>query len=171
MKMLTDFLVRFNELLVSIEKTALFLVVTAMVGASFLQVVLRNTCSFGFVWMDEGLKMGVLWAAFLGAVLATEYQSHLSLDILTQGASPRNQRRLQVVAALALAAVCTLLLVAAVQFIKVVSKPNGGLLADAVPTWWFHLIIPYFCAVSVFRSGLTIFGLRTHTLPQGPHSA
>lgn len=69
-----------TRILSRMERSLLVFLVGVMVVLAFLQVVLRNLFSTGLLWADPLLRYIVLWAGFLGAVLATEQAAHFRID-------------------------------------------------------------------------------------------
>ena len=72
----------FDRWLARTEGIALVLFLGAMVGVSFLQVILRNVFQSGIDGADVLLRHGVLWVALLGASLATRQARHIRIDII-----------------------------------------------------------------------------------------
>lgn len=74
-----------------------FLMTMILLGT--VQALLRNVATIGegiqwandllteLVWIDEFLKKGTLWLAFLGASLATREERHIAIDVLPRIAS------------------------------------------------------------------------------------
>lgn len=73
-----------ENVLAKIEAGIIAFFVSTMVLLAFLQVVLRNVFSFGFLWADPLLRYMVVWVGFLGAVLATKEEKHLGIDFLNR---------------------------------------------------------------------------------------
>jgi len=78
-----------EDLFVRLETALIILFLSVMIVLSFLQVILRNFFSFGFLWADPLLRYLVVWVGFLGAVVATKEEKHLGIDFLTRMLSPR----------------------------------------------------------------------------------
>ena len=64
------------------EKSGVVLLLSVMVGLSFLQVILRLLFSTSLLWADTFLRHLVLWAGLLGACVAASDGTHFALDIL-----------------------------------------------------------------------------------------
>ena len=78
-----------SNALLWIERSLIVILLTMMCTLAFLQVILRNAFSFGFLWADPLLRYMVLWVGFLGAVLATREGKHFAVDFLNRFLSPR----------------------------------------------------------------------------------
>lgn len=103
--------------LASVERLLLVVMLAAMVLLAFLQVILRNFFSFGFLWADPLLRYLVLWVGFLGAVLATHSERHFGIEFLNRFLSGRRLHAVKTVISLFATAVAFLLSQAAFQFL------------------------------------------------------
>ncbi|MBW1813319.1 MAG: TRAP transporter small permease subunit, partial [Deltaproteobacteria bacterium] len=82
MKNLISRLTSINQFFILFEKVLLTTLLFSMIVLSFGQVVARNLFSTGFIWVDQMLRLEVLWVAFIGAALATEFNQHIKIDFL-----------------------------------------------------------------------------------------
>ncbi|MFH1888246.1 MAG: TRAP transporter small permease, partial [Pseudomonadota bacterium] len=116
-----------------------------MIFLSFGQVVARNIFSTGFMWVDEVLRIQVLWLTFLGAGLAAEYNRHVKIDVLAHlmGGSSAT-KVVDTMAQIVALVVCVLLFLGAVEFIRVERMYSSSVLIRGVPDWLFRVVIPYF---------------------------
>ncbi|MDY6822824.1 MAG: TRAP transporter small permease [Thermodesulfobacteriota bacterium] len=150
--------------LVLAEKILLCLLLFSMILISFAQVVMRNIFSFGFVWINDMLRVEVIWIAFIGASLAAEYGRHLRIDILPHLLkSPRLQRATDAAANAFTAAVSILLLIAAVQYIALIKPHSAASPLLNISEWIFRLVIPYAFAAMAVRCIVYIFKKRDTT--------
>ncbi len=106
-----------ENVFVGIETALIIVFLTVMIVLSFLQVVLRNVFSFGFLWADPLLRYLVVWVGFLGAVVATKEEKHLGIDFLTRMLKPRALHAVKTVVDGFAAAVAFILTRAAFQFV------------------------------------------------------
>src|SRR6056297_1165147 len=107
-----------HRYLIRIEKTVLCLLLFSMILLSFSQVILRNFFSFGFIWANEALRTEVIWIAFIGAALATEYNRHIRIDIVSRLIHRETtQKSINILNGLFTAVVSALLFVAAVKYV------------------------------------------------------
>jgi C4-dicarboxylate transporter DctQ subunit len=67
-----------------LESSLIIILLGVMVILAFLQVILRNLFSFGFLWADPLLRYMVMWVGFLGAVIATREEKHFGVDFVTR---------------------------------------------------------------------------------------
>ena len=69
---------QFEDYIVKAEKGLVVLLIFAMVGMSFTQVLLRLLLHSGIVWLDPLMRHMVVWAGLTGAALAARYGSHFA---------------------------------------------------------------------------------------------
>lgn len=138
-----------------LEGLLLVAFLAAMVGLSFLQVILRNLFQTSLPNADILLRHLVLWVAFFGASLATQGGRHIRIDLLPKFVRGRWRALLEVAAQGGAAGVSALLTRAAFRFVWV-EREAGGLLMAGVPTWAFQVILPIGLLLITFR-----FSLRT----------
>lgn len=132
---------RLDALLNKAEGALLILLLVVMLVLAFLQVVLRNFFSSGFLWADIVLRHLVLWIGFLGAALATSQERHISIDAITRFLSPRLKHAMHVVTNLFAAVVCYYLMTASITFIRSEVEAGTTVYAD-IPGWYAEVIIP-----------------------------
>lgn len=143
----------FSNALSVVERSLVVTLLSVMVLLAFLQVILRNYFSTGFLWADPFLRHMVLWVGFLGASLATQNEKHISMDILTRYASPKVANIVRILTNLFAATVCTVLANAGWTFLKSEMQSGGYLLtigSTEFPAWWFQVVIPAcFCLLAI----------------------
>jgi TRAP-type C4-dicarboxylate transport system permease small subunit len=169
-------LVRLNAVLLAVERGALVLLFSLMIGLAFAQVVLRNVFSLGLVWGDPVLRNAVLWLGFIGASLATQQDKHIRIDLLGRYLKPRAAAVVGFVTDLFALAVCLLLADASRTFVMNEIEFHDTLVTIAgveVPTWWSQVILPAgFLLIAlriVVRSVLRLGGqIPADSLPGGP---
>ncbi len=136
-----NFVKKVSDILASVERWLLVILLAVMVVLSFLQVFLRNAFSFGFLWADPLLRYAVMWVGFLGAALASNEEKHFGIDFLNRYLPPRWHHIVKAIV-LSFACVVTFLLTrASIQFIL------DGIDADEkdlfeLPKRLFFAIIP-----------------------------
>ncbi len=150
---------RMHKGVIFCEKSVVLMLLFTMILLSFGQVVARNIFSTGFMWVDEVLRLQVLWLTFLGAGLAAEYNRHVKIDVLGHLLGGSTATKVvdslgQLVALL----VCVLLTMGAVEFIRVEAQYSSSAIFRGIPDWVFRIVIPYFffsmairCLINVRR--------------------
>lgn len=137
----TDILDRFDSLLGKGESALLVLIIAVMVGLSSVQLFLRMAFDFGFEWADIMVRQMVLWLGFVGGALATHRGRHIAIDAARKLLPPRKGAALRAFTSLVAAGITTILVNAAVTFIKDEIDSETTVFGD-VPSWPFQLIIP-----------------------------
>ena len=122
---------------------AFFLVLSliVMVLLAFLQVVLRNVFSTGFLWADTFLRYLVVWVGFFGAAMATKEERHISIEIFTKFVSPIKKNIIVIITSLFAAIVCYYMFLASLQFLFI-SLPEDVVVFEKIPLSYFMSIIP-----------------------------
>lgn len=150
-----------NLWLVRFEKTLICVLLFSMAGLSFVQVILR-LFSTGFMWIETLLRIEVLWVAFVGASLATEFHQHIRIDLLTGFIKKENTRiRVQVISHLFAFFICALLFASCVVYFSFVRMNTTATLFRGIPDWAFQLVIGYCFFVMTIRYALHLVqGIR-----------
>jgi C4-dicarboxylate transporter, DctQ subunit len=141
------------------EKILLVFFFSLIILLSFIQVILREFFSYGWLWADTFLRHLVLWVGFLGAALAAGKEKHFVIDIAKK-LFPEKWRLCIEIITNSCAMVCLYFLSqAAIRFIKD-DMTSGSILFRihdmAVPSYWMNAIIP-----AGFILLLIHFGLNT----------
>ncbi|MDD4004740.1 MAG: TRAP transporter small permease [Elusimicrobiaceae bacterium] len=145
MKNFLNLLYKAENRIVSAEKTALAVLLCAMIAGSFVQVVLRLAFSSGVLWMDPLLRYFTLWAGFIGAALAAHENKHFALDVTAKLFKGAAGRAVFYIANSLTVIVCAVLADAAVKFIRMEAETGTTLFrigGFSVPAQWFELILP-----------------------------
>jgi TRAP-type C4-dicarboxylate transport system permease small subunit len=132
---------RVDSLLNKFESALLVLFLGVMIVLAFLQVVLRNAFSEGFLWADILLRHLVLWIGFLGAAIATSNDRHINIDAITRFLPSRQKASARVLTYFFAALVCYFLFDASISYIRL-EMELGSTVYDAMPAWYAQIIIP-----------------------------
>lgn len=127
-----------------LEKTATGMAVfllLSLVVLSFIQVVLRNLFSMGLNLVEEFMRNGVLWIAFVGAVLTTLRGKHISIDILPRLLKSTSKKILLWILSVLASIICLVLSWLAISFIRLEIE-TGSTIGGVFPAWIIELIIP-----------------------------
>jgi TRAP-type C4-dicarboxylate transport system permease small subunit len=161
MSKIFDLLDAANLYLVRFEKIIVFVVLMLMITVAFGQVVVRNLFSFGFMWADQVMRSSVLWVAFIGAALATNYIRHIRVDVFPRYLTGRKQMIAEVSAVVLLMVACVFFAIAAMDYLMVQRKSSLNLLLFGIPDWTMIAVIPYFFIITVFRCIINIRNIIT----------
>ena len=85
---------KIDRVLNAVRVTALVVILSATICMCTMNIVLRylikgSAALRPFPWVDELMRMGTIWIAFLAAGLGVKEGSHVSLESLTERAFPR----------------------------------------------------------------------------------
>jgi TRAP-type C4-dicarboxylate transport system permease small subunit len=148
-------LLKLNEIVGKIEGFFLCFFLMTMVILAFVQVVARNVFNEGIPWADTVVRLMVLWVGFLGACLATKLDQHLTMEVLTKYMSERVKHASAVIVKIFAIAVCCLLFLASLKFLKNEASSNEQFL-HLFPLWWAESIIPITFVLIPFHLLFTI---------------
>ncbi|MFA6584381.1 MAG: TRAP transporter small permease subunit [Elusimicrobiaceae bacterium] len=160
MKKISALVFTAENYLVTAEKAALAALLFAMIGGSFLQVVLRLGFSKGILWMDPLLRYCTLWAGFIGAALAARESKHFSLDLAAKIFKGKSSK-IAACAGYAVSAVLAgFLCQAALKFVAMERQSGSELFSIGsfgVPAAWCEAILPIGFALVILHSALNIW--------------
>ena len=128
---------RAEDLLARAEGAALVALLGVMVTLAFAQVVLRHFGD-GLLWGETLLKQLVMWTGFLGAALAARAEKNFAWEAAHLGTPEKWKAPLRLIASLAGAVVCALMLQAAWRY-AADDKAAGSVLTTigslSIPSW------------------------------------
>lgn len=152
-----DFLNKLDQIISSLTKGVIVIILSCMLVMSLVQILLRNFYGMGIEWGDIFLRHLVLWIGFLGAIIATGENRHISMEIITKFISDKPKKILSLLISLFVIYICLLLSNAAFEFL-IEEKNSGSILFLNIPTWYFITIIPigYFLIAVRFFISLTV---------------
>ncbi len=143
------FIKQIDRFLAGIEAFGVTLILSVMIGLTFVQVILRNLFSGGILWADLMVRQLVLWVGFLGASLAVRESKHIAIDFLPHFLPASFKKPVRFFTHIAAAVVSALLARAAFSFVRF-EQEGGSILFLDIPVWWFQVILPYgFCVIAV----------------------
>ncbi|MFH1830917.1 MAG: TRAP transporter small permease [Pseudomonadota bacterium] len=142
MQKLLNFFKKIDLAFARCVQSLLIILIMAMMFLVAGQVILRNIFSSGIAWADVASRHMVLWAAFLGAMLATRSRQHIAIDALTR-LFPRKSRNFIRIGLDLLACFVAFLLAKAAYAFVLDEKAMGTMLFANVPTWIAQIIIPF----------------------------
>lgn len=132
------------------EDATLIVLLGVMVLLAGLQIVQRNLLAMGWIWIDELLRILVLWLGLVGAVIATRSDRHITIDVLSRWLSEPLQRRLKVLVEIFAAFICAVLCWQGARFV-LMEKSFGATVIGDYPAWLAQSIIPIAFGVMTAR--------------------
>jgi len=140
-----------SRLLAHLEEGALLLLIAAMIVLTCLQIVLRDVWGGGLSWADPLLRVMVLWAGLLGAVVATRMDKHIAIDLASHLLPRSTLRWLRVLRHVFATGVCVVLTWVAVVFVRQEALQGVGQEMAGLASWQLNLIFPLAFAGITFR--------------------
>ena len=110
----------------------------------------RTLNSHSYIWSEETIRYGLLWAAFMGFGLAGVHRQHLRSDLILRLMPRRMAHVAGMLGDLAGLVFCTLLLAGSI--VQLNQLFDTGMLSEAffeIPMWKVYVIVPI---------GATLFG-------------
>jgi TRAP-type C4-dicarboxylate transport system permease small subunit len=141
---------RLQTLLLWIEETILIVLMSAMILLSSTQILLRNAWDSGIAWGDPVLRILVLWVGLLGAMLATRYNKHIRIDILSRYLPGNWKRYSDGLTDMFSAVVCAVLAWHSGRFVHF-EWMDGTEVFTGFPSWIAELILPFGFGVIALR--------------------
>jgi C4-dicarboxylate transporter, DctQ subunit len=157
---------KIEDLLIKFELIILIIMLGTMVLLAFLQVVLRNIFSTGFLWADTFLRYLVVWVGFLGASIAAKEEKHINIDALSRFLKPTLQNIASIITNGVAAVVCYYMFTASIQFIQI-GIPEGTTLFNNISIIYFIIIIPAGFLLMALHFGLRVV-FKTYKAFQKP---
>lgn len=147
----------------AVENVALITLLLSLIGLACAQILLRNAFSIGVPWIDELLRLILLWLAMVGAVAASREHKQIAIDVLSRFFSGPWMRWIELVTSLFTAAVTGILAFYSFRFVQLSREFEDVLLGDW-PAWIFQAILPIafalMCYRYVLRSIRSLLGIR-----------
>lgn len=103
--------------LVAANRWILIVLLLAMAGIIFTNVVLRYTTGDSIIWAEEVARHMMIWVAFLGAGLALRFGGHVAIDNLHRAVSTRMARVMRSLVLLGLSAFFIFMAVASSDYV------------------------------------------------------
>lgn len=138
-----------------VENSLLVLLLASMIGLAGSQIVLRNLFDSGISWSDPVLRVLVLWVGMLGAMIATQQDKHIRIDLLSRYLSPAWCKHAAHLNNLFSAVVCALLAWHSARFVYF-EWQDGSTLVSGLPAWVAESILPFGFAVMALRFTLLL---------------
>lgn len=133
---------QFSRLLERLEEAVLLLLIGAMILLACVQIALRDVWGGGLSWADPLLRVMVLWAGLLGAVVATQMDKHISIDLASHLLPKGIFRWLRVVRSFFCTGVCVVLTWLAIDFVRQEALQSNGQEMAGLASWQLNLIFP-----------------------------
>ncbi len=127
---------------VKIETFLLVFMVLSICMLALMQVILRNFFSFGLLWIDNIIRLSVLWMGIIGASIATSYEKHLSIDIFSRYIPYPYNKYLKSFIDIIAIAVCVILFYASIGYVNMEREAQELIQGTNIPLWIGIIIFP-----------------------------
>lgn len=134
----------------TLENVALITLLFSLIGLACAQILLRNAFSIGLPWIDELLRLILLWLAMIGAVAASREHKQIAIDILSRFLAPHRLRWVELVTSSFTAVVTGALCFYSARFVQQSYEFEDQLLGDW-PAWLFQIILPIGFGLMAYR--------------------
>ena len=156
---------KIDRVLNTIRVVALVVILVAVIGMCTMNIVLRYLIKGvatlrPFPWVDELMRMGTIWIAFLAAGLGVKEGSHVSLESLTEKIFPAGVTKILRKIAL-LVVLVTLAALIYYGVLTTMRQSRSYLQNIRISNGWFYAAIPVGCAY-LFYDFLLIFIFGKH---------
>lgn len=125
-----------------------FVLMLAMVGIIFGQVIARYAFSNSLTWSEELGRYLFVWMTFLGTALAVRNRSHVALDVLIGKLPPYLQKSVIAFGYLTMMALAGVMIYAAVNMMTMGSRQVSAALQ--IPMRWVYMVLPVSGVMIIF---------------------
>ena len=144
----TGILARLGRAGTAVENALLVLLLCAMMLLAVGQIVLRIFFNSGLIWVDELLKILVLWIALVASVAASRSRRHLRIDVLSRYVPERYARVPGVIVDAFAACMCGLIAWYSAEYVLL--SLGDTVLLDT-PAWLAHGVLPIAFLLMCYR--------------------
>ena len=149
----------------SLEEYSLVVVLFSMIILSVMQIIMRNFMGSSFIWIDEVLRISVLWICLLGSMIASKGNNHIAIDIASHYVPEKFNRLLLAFVGLFTATVCAVMAYESGLFVLDVYKYEADASVGSVPLWMFQTILPLAFTVISLRYFMFSLSAIANRLP------
>ena len=131
------------------EDTLLVVLLSSLIGLGTFQIAMRNFGGSSPAWVEELLRIFVLWLAMTGAMAAARSANHITIDLVSRMVAPRARHAIALLSSLFTAAVSLTVAYYCLEFVKI-EYEFGSTVLKGVSAWIVQLIMPVgFAAIAV----------------------
>ena len=136
--------------LLRLEDAFLLVLVATIILLPILQIFSRLFDWQGLLWADQAVRLGVLWLALTGAMIASRHQKHIRIDLLQHFEDTRWYGWVQRVTHLCTAIICAVIAWYCAGLV-IADYGYGDTAFVGLPLWICEAIIPVAFAVIALR--------------------
>ena len=97
---------RLERALLFVEETVSVLLLAAVLGLMFVQVVARYLFDAPLFWSDELGRYCYVWMSFIAAIALVGRRAHIRIDLINRFFGPRGRRAVEMLATLIVVGTC-----------------------------------------------------------------
>lgn len=127
---------RLHRGLVWLEQCLAVLILVAILGTMFAQVVARYVFRTPFSWSEELSRLGLIWMTFLAAAYVMSQRRHLAVDLWAARCSAIGRARADLFVDSVVAFTCLLLFFGSLPFVWFVHPVGSPALGIAKSLWY-----------------------------------
>lgn len=146
------------------EKFLVIGLILTMLSLAALDIVLRFFNIGAIVWLPKFLRLGVLWLALLGALIATKTNEHIRVDLINR--MVKNPKYLDIIALFFAGIISFILVLPTYNFVVMAYEYEDKFFAN-VPLWIMQVLMPLTFALM----GVRFFKLAFKTIVKKSNSS
>ncbi|MBL8890872.1 MAG: TRAP transporter small permease [Planctomycetaceae bacterium] len=127
---------RLHRSVVWLEQCLAVLILVAILGTMFAQVVARYVFRAPFSWSEELSRLGLIWMTFLSAAYVMSQRRHLAVDLWATRCSALGRVRADLFVDAVVAFTCLLLFFGSLPFVWYVHPVGSPALGIAKSVWY-----------------------------------
>ncbi len=132
---------RLDSIGAKFETILLVFILVSMILIAVGQIIMREVFEIGFGWIDELVRLMVLWIALVGSIAACRENRHIRIDIISNYLSERIRNSIQAFVDMFAAVICGLIAFQSWRYLKIEIEYSDIVLVDT-PAWIAHSIVP-----------------------------
>lgn len=149
------------KILNHLEEWIISLMLLAMTGLTFLQVVMRYVFNSGFTWALELTTVFFAIMIFVGISYGVRVGSHIGVDALVKLLSPGKRKAAGIIAVLLSLVYVGLVLTGSVQYVFKMQQVGIELEDLPIERWQVLAVMPLGFSLTGFRFLQTLYDLMT----------
>src|SRR5210317_765328 len=121
---------RLDSIGAKFETILLVFILVSMILIAVGQIIMREVFEVGFGWIDELVRLMVLWIALVGSIAACRENRHIRIDIISNYLSERITNSIQAFVDMFAAVICGLIAFQSWRYLKIEIEYSDIVLVD-----------------------------------------
>lgn len=144
-----------------LEEWLVILMLAAMTGLTFVQVVLRYVFNYGFTWALEMTTVFFAVMIFVGISYGVRVGAHIGVDALVKLMPPAVRRTVSIGIVLLCLGYCGIVLFGSYDYVSKMKMVGVELEDLSIPVWVVRAIMPFGYALMTYRFVQVLWQLAT----------